>query len=144
MERVLRSIGYSSAYGICRHISKDVLHSIRFCPAIRDIWNLLIPTDQIVSFYSGILINRSYGNVLVQTDSLEVAIAIEERLRRGFNPALIRRIIQLFSRIQHWSIFHIPRDKNQEADSVVKLAHLDSQGLQVFEVSLFGRVSYVM
>ncbi|KAK5793906.1 hypothetical protein PVK06_035080 [Gossypium arboreum] len=30
-----------------------MLHAIGNCPAARGIWNLLVPTDQIVSFYSG-------------------------------------------------------------------------------------------
>ncbi|MBA0671925.1 hypothetical protein Goklo_024049, partial [Gossypium klotzschianum] len=57
-----------------------------------ELWGILDGLD--------ILIDRGYDNVLVQTDSLEVATA--------------------------------------EADRLVKLTHLDSQGLQVFEVSPFG------
>ncbi|MBA0574889.1 hypothetical protein Golob_027872, partial [Gossypium lobatum] len=68
-----------------------------------ELWGILDGLD--------ILIDRGYDNVLVQTDSLEVATA---------------------------SICHIPREENQEADRLVKLTHLDSQGLQVFEVSPFG------
>ncbi|MBA0734574.1 hypothetical protein Gogos_018474, partial [Gossypium gossypioides] len=39
-----------------------------------------------------------------------------------------------------WSICHIPREENQEVDSLVKLAHVGSQGLQVFEVSSYGEL----
>ncbi|MBA0764886.1 hypothetical protein Gotri_014167 [Gossypium trilobum] len=119
MKRVRRGIGHFSACGIYGNISEDVLHSIRDCPTTRDIWNLLIPADLIVSFYLG-------------------------GTHWSFNPALIRRILQLFSQFQHWSIFYIPREENEEADRLVKLTHLDSQGLQVFEVSSFGGVGYVM
>ncbi|MBA0760358.1 hypothetical protein Gotri_023107, partial [Gossypium trilobum] len=43
-----------------------------------------------------------------------------------------------------WSICHIPREENQEADSLVKLAHVGSQGLQVFEVSPYRELGYLM
>lgn len=49
----------------------------------------------------GILVDRGYDNIMVQTDSLEVANALKEGFTGGSNFALIRRIIQLFSRIQH-------------------------------------------
>ncbi|MBA0552336.1 hypothetical protein Golob_023157 [Gossypium lobatum] len=50
MDRVRRGIGHNSLCEICGHISKDVLHAIRDCPAARDIWNHLIPTDNINLF----------------------------------------------------------------------------------------------
>ncbi|MBA0585378.1 hypothetical protein Gorai_016158, partial [Gossypium raimondii] len=136
MERVRRGIGHSSACGIYGHISEDMLHSIRDCPTTRDIWNLLIPTDQIVYLNSNGSVKLEDGSASAGgiTDGLEVVIAIQEGLTEGFNPALIRRILQLFSQFQHWSIFHIPREENEEVDRLVKLTHLDSQGLQVFEV----------
>ncbi|MBA0783741.1 hypothetical protein Gotri_001401 [Gossypium trilobum] len=62
-------------------------------------------------------------------DSLEAAKAIQERPTGGSNLTLIRRILQLLSQIHHWSIWHIPREDNQEADSLVKLAYVGSQGL---------------
>ncbi|MBA0635206.1 hypothetical protein Godav_025155, partial [Gossypium davidsonii] len=41
-------------------------------------------------------------------------------------------ILQRFSRFQHWSVCHIPREENQEVDKLTKSAQLDCQGLQVF------------
>ncbi|MBA0755076.1 hypothetical protein Gogos_021105, partial [Gossypium gossypioides] len=48
----------------------------------------------------------------------------------GSNLALIKRILQLLSRIQHWSMCHILREENQETNRLAKLAHMNSQGLQ--------------
>ncbi|MFQ6647571.1 hypothetical protein Gotur_021695 [Gossypium turneri] len=63
--------------------------------------------------------NRFIGN-------LEVATAIQEGLTGGSNSALVKKILQ------------------READRLVKLTHLDTQGLQVFELSPFGGKGYVM
>ncbi|MBA0764605.1 hypothetical protein Gotri_013937, partial [Gossypium trilobum] len=73
------------------------------------------------------------GIVRDQTDSLEVATAIQEGLIGGSNSTLIRRILQRFSQFQHWRICHIPREENHEDDRLVKLAYLDSERLQNFE-----------
>ncbi|MBA0858005.1 hypothetical protein Goshw_020152, partial [Gossypium schwendimanii] len=67
-------------------------------------------------------------NVLIQTDNLEVVTAIQESLTEGSNLGLIRRILQLLFQSCHWNICHIPREENQKADRLAKLAHLDSQG----------------
>ncbi|MBA0799734.1 hypothetical protein Gohar_010230, partial [Gossypium harknessii] len=72
------------------------------------------------------------------TDNLEVVTAIQESLTEGSNLGLIRRILQLLFQICHWNIYHIPREENQKADRLAKLAHLDSQGLCIFEISSFG------
>ncbi|MBA0829460.1 hypothetical protein Goarm_014065, partial [Gossypium armourianum] len=72
------------------------------------------------------------------TDNLEVVTAIQESLTEGSNLGLIKRILQLLFQICHWNICHIPREENQKADRLAKLAHLDSQGLCIFEISSFG------
>ncbi|MBA0787738.1 hypothetical protein Gotri_025406, partial [Gossypium trilobum] len=43
---------------------------------------------------------RGYDNVLVQTDSFEVANVVKKGLTGRSNSALIRKILQLFSRLQ--------------------------------------------
>ncbi|KAK5770808.1 hypothetical protein PVK06_046963 [Gossypium arboreum] len=78
------------------------------------------------------------------TNSLEVVSAIQEGFKIGSNSTLIRRTLQRLSEFHHWSICHIPREENQKADRLVKLAHLDGQGLQVFEVFPFKEMGYMM
>ncbi|MBA0777381.1 hypothetical protein Gotri_005401, partial [Gossypium trilobum] len=58
----------------------------------------------------GILMDRGYDHVLIQNDNLEAIKAIQDP-----------------------SISHIPKGDNQEADSLVKLAHGESYGLRIFE-----------
>ncbi|MBA0827071.1 hypothetical protein Goarm_011874, partial [Gossypium armourianum] len=72
-----------------------------------------------------ILIDRGYNNVLVMTDSLEVATVVQKGLTGGSNSVLFRRILQRVPRFQHWNIYHTPREANQEADRLVKLTHLE-------------------
>ncbi|MBA0843486.1 hypothetical protein Goarm_000672, partial [Gossypium armourianum] len=42
-ERVHRGLRHNS---VCGHISEDVIHAIRDCPAARSIWNQLIPVEE--------------------------------------------------------------------------------------------------
>lgn len=74
---------------------------------------------------------------MIQSDSLEVVITIQESSVGGSNKALIKKILQLLSRISNWNIYYILRAKNQEANSLANLAHSRSQGLQ-----MFGKPSY--
>ncbi|MBA0555692.1 hypothetical protein Golob_025853, partial [Gossypium lobatum] len=37
---------------VCGFGVEDVLYILRDCPAVRDIWNKLIPTDKLSNFYS--------------------------------------------------------------------------------------------
>lgn len=105
---------------------------------------LLMNSNTIYHRWLRHLSGRSYVKLRVQTDSLKVASAIQEGLKRRSNSALMRRILQRLSRFHHWSICRIPREENRKVDRLVKLAHLNSQGLQVFEVSPFGEKGYVM
>ncbi|MBA0693985.1 hypothetical protein Goari_004321 [Gossypium aridum] len=73
------------------HITEDVLHATRDCYAA-ELWGILDDLD--------ILIDRGYDNVLVQTDSFEVANVVKKGLTGRSNSALIRKILQLFSRLQ--------------------------------------------
>ncbi|MBA0849420.1 hypothetical protein Goshw_015750, partial [Gossypium schwendimanii] len=49
-----------------------------------------------------LLIDQGHDNVLIQTDNLEVAQAIQESFSDGSNSALIRRNHCLLSQIEHW------------------------------------------
>ncbi|MBA0733286.1 hypothetical protein Gogos_017319, partial [Gossypium gossypioides] len=75
---------------------------------------------------------------MIQIDSLEVVMAIQESFTGGTNTTLIRRILQLLSQISHWNIYYIPKAENQKADRLVKMAHSGSQGLQMFGRPPFG------
>ncbi|MBA0568183.1 hypothetical protein Golob_005692 [Gossypium lobatum] len=57
-----------------------------------ELWGILDDLD--------ILIDRGYDNVLVQTNSFEVANVVKKGLTGRSNSALIRKILQLFSRLQ--------------------------------------------
>lgn len=81
--------------------------------------------------------DHGLDNVMIQSDSLEVVITIQESSVGGSNKALIKKILQLLSRISNWNIYYILRAKNQEANSLANLAHSRSQGLQ-----MFGKPSY--
>ncbi|KAH1045874.1 hypothetical protein J1N35_036658 [Gossypium stocksii] len=74
-------------------------------------------------------LKEGYDNVLIQTDSLEVVKAIQENLSNGSNSTLVRRIHSLLSWIGHWSVWHISREDNQDADSLVKLVYEKNNGL---------------
>lgn len=40
--------------------------------------------------------------------------------------------------IQHWLIWHIPREDNKEANRIAKLEQERREGVQVFEASPLG------
>ncbi|KAH1033619.1 hypothetical protein J1N35_045793 [Gossypium stocksii] len=80
---------------------------------------------------------EGYDNLLIQFDNLETVKDIYESSLKGFNSALVRRIHRLLSRFGCWSILHISREDNQEADSLVKTVHERRHGLRLFEVLLF-------
>ncbi|MBA0560008.1 hypothetical protein Golob_016936 [Gossypium lobatum] len=46
--------------------------------------------------------------VLIQTDSLKAAIAIQEGASRISNSTLLRRIEQILTKVKQWKIQHIP------------------------------------
>ncbi|MBA0804818.1 hypothetical protein Gohar_004384 [Gossypium harknessii] len=106
-ERVRRGLGQSSIRGVCSHISEDVLHVLRDCLTAEDIWNLLIPTNRLIRFYSSNTQEWIASNLLNQYDIC-------------------------FMETSHWNIYNIPREENQEADNLARLAHSGRQGLRMF------------
>ncbi|KAK5820535.1 hypothetical protein PVK06_025582 [Gossypium arboreum] len=64
---------------------------------------------------------------MIQIDSLEVVMAIQESSTGGTNTALIRRILKLLFQISHWNIYYIPRAENQKIYRLAKMAHSGSQ-----------------
>ncbi|MBA0638020.1 hypothetical protein Godav_029679 [Gossypium davidsonii] len=83
-----------------------------------------------------LILERGYGSVLIQTDSLEAVNVIQEESFRGSTSALVRRIRQLLDTVRLWKIQHISRDKNKIADGLVRMVHDRRSGLRVFEDSL--------
>ncbi|MBA0772060.1 hypothetical protein Gotri_007499 [Gossypium trilobum] len=79
-----------------------------------------------------LLIDCGLDNVMIHSNSIEVVMAIQESSTGGSNTALIRRILQLLSQTSHWNIYYIPREENQEADNLARLAHSGRQGLRMF------------
>ncbi|MBA0655915.1 hypothetical protein Goklo_008335 [Gossypium klotzschianum] len=82
--------------------------------------------------------NRGYDNVIIQFDSFEVVKDIQEGFIEGSNSALIRRIHQLLLRFGRWSICHIHREDNQDADRLVKMVYERNYELLMFEGFSFG------
>ncbi|MBA0843387.1 hypothetical protein Goarm_000583 [Gossypium armourianum] len=60
----------------------------------------------------------------------------EERSFERSNSALVRRIHQTLSWFKQWSIRHISREENSEADHLVKLVQHRTFDLRLFETSL--------
>ncbi|MBA0875215.1 hypothetical protein Goshw_027940 [Gossypium schwendimanii] len=83
-----------------------------------------------------LIIEWSYDNVLIQFDCLETVITIQERSFERSNSALVRRIHQTLSWFKQWSIRHISREENSEADHLVKLVQHRTFDLRLFETSL--------
>ncbi|MBA0785246.1 hypothetical protein Gotri_000153, partial [Gossypium trilobum] len=63
--------------------------------------------------------NRFLGSCsMFEVDNLETVKAFQENPIGRSNSTLIRRILQVLSRFESWSISHIPIKDNQEADSL--------------------------
>lgn len=91
-----------------------------------------------------ILIARGYTKVHIRTNGIEVASVIQEIASNEFTTSLMRKILQLLSQTQYLIICHIPKEENQEADILTKLAHINKRGLQIFEIFPLGGLNCVM
>ncbi|MBA0638421.1 hypothetical protein Godav_029962, partial [Gossypium davidsonii] len=81
--------------------------------------------------------NRYLGSCSVFDVELWVK-DIQEGFIEGSNSALIRRIHQLLLRFGRWSICHIHREDNQDADRLVKMVYERNYELLMFEGFSFG------
>ncbi|MBA0672431.1 hypothetical protein Goklo_000008 [Gossypium klotzschianum] len=54
-EKTFFGFGHDLNCGVCGNVSKDVLHVLRDCSTVRNIWNLLVPHDWLTNFYSSSL-----------------------------------------------------------------------------------------
>ncbi|MBA0780077.1 hypothetical protein Gotri_004218 [Gossypium trilobum] len=102
LERSNRSAFFRSSYGAYGKITISLFFKVRLravMTLLRFLGSCSMFEAELWGILDGlsILVDRGYDNILVQTDSLEVANAIKEGFTRGSNFALIRRIIQLFA-----------------------------------------------
>ncbi|MBA0795281.1 hypothetical protein Gohar_006157 [Gossypium harknessii] len=70
--------------------------------------------------------------MIIQIDSMETVIAIQNEAHNELDSTLIRRIHQNLSRVRHWGIRHIPREDNRETDGIAKQFKERRKGLHVF------------
>ncbi|MFQ6622032.1 hypothetical protein Gotur_002605, partial [Gossypium turneri] len=56
-----------------------------------------------------------------------------DKTSNGSNSALVRRVHQLLKHFNYWHIRHIPKENNQDADRLVKLAHHRTFDLCLYE-----------
>ncbi|MBA0820130.1 hypothetical protein Gohar_022159, partial [Gossypium harknessii] len=80
-----------------------------------------------------IAINKGFDRILIISDSQEAIQVIQGRVTKMSNSALVRRIILLLAKMNFWSIQHVPRDYNKEADSLAKMIVSDNGCIQFFE-----------
>ncbi|MBA0735612.1 hypothetical protein Gogos_019446, partial [Gossypium gossypioides] len=73
------------------------------------------------------------ADLWVILDGLEVVKAIQDFSLADSNSTLIRRIHQLLANVGHWVMQHIPRELNEIANCMAKLAFDTGQNLMMFE-----------
>ncbi|KAK5776439.1 hypothetical protein PVK06_044398 [Gossypium arboreum] len=118
VERVRRGLANDASYSICGHASENILHIIRDCTVAKEVWK------QNYGALDGLKLiqRRGHDNVIIHSDSLEVVKAIHENDSKKPTSALLRRIHQILSQERQWIIRHIPREENQSADYLAKMA----------------------
>ncbi|KAH1038796.1 hypothetical protein J1N35_040539 [Gossypium stocksii] len=80
-----------------------------------------------------LILDRRSERILIQTDGLKVANAIQEGVFSISNSTSLRRIHQTLIKVKQWKIQHIPRKENTLADSIVKTICDRKLGLKLFE-----------
>ncbi|KAG8485688.1 hypothetical protein CXB51_019010 [Gossypium anomalum] len=79
------------------------------------------------------LLDRNFEKVIIQTDSLEAATAIQEGFSGNSNSTLVRRIHSALTALKQWKIQHIPYSENLVADGLAKSVRSRSLGLRLIE-----------
>lgn len=77
---------------------------------------------------------RDHDKVIIQSDSLEIVKAIQGRDPSNSNLALIRRIQNILAQEKPWLLTFIPRDQNQVADCLAKLALAKKGDMQIYDL----------
>ncbi|KAH1040143.1 hypothetical protein J1N35_041886 [Gossypium stocksii] len=76
---------------------------------------------------------RGDAKVVIQSDSLEAVKAIHGSALIISHSTLIRRIHRILSQERRWLLRYIPREQNQSADLIAKMAFGDKEDLQLIE-----------
>ncbi|KAK5771280.1 hypothetical protein PVK06_047470 [Gossypium arboreum] len=77
--------------------------------------------------------HRENGNVIIQSDSLEVVKAIHENVSKNSSSALLRRIHRILSQERQWILRYTPREENKSADYLSKLAFEREEDFHLIE-----------
>ncbi|MBA0575847.1 hypothetical protein Golob_024705, partial [Gossypium lobatum] len=95
----------------------------------------LAPRDELWGILDGLKLiqRRGHSNVVIHSDSLEVVKAFHGNVSKISDSALIRRIHRILSQESHWTLRYIPREENQCADYLAKLAFERKEDLQLVE-----------
>ncbi|MBA0788359.1 hypothetical protein Gotri_027932, partial [Gossypium trilobum] len=155
-----KDLGHCSDCGVWGHTSEYVLDVLRDCSTASEIWNLLIPTDRLIRFYSSNitewivsnLLNHSrrgcekpngewiYNKFLGSCSVFEAELwGILDGLNILIDCSLGNVMIQSYSLEMVMVIQESSTGgSNKEADSLAKLAHSGSQGLRMFGKPPFG------
>lgn len=78
--------------------------------------NCLIFYVELWGILKGLLQRKGHHIIIIQTDNLEVLQAIQEIDSSNSSSALIRRVHNILSHEQQWSIRYISREHNQVVD----------------------------
>lgn len=76
---------------------------------------------------------RGYQKIVIHTDNLEVIKVIQDDCLTNSCSTLLRRIRMSLKAIQYQKIEYVPREKNQVADHIAKLATIKSTNMKIFE-----------
>ncbi|MBA0815541.1 hypothetical protein Gohar_000305, partial [Gossypium harknessii] len=76
---------------------------------------------------------QGYDNVIIQSDNLENVISICESKFDGPKSSLIRRIQQILTFEEKWSLNYVLRETNRVADALAKMVLLSDEALHIFE-----------
>ncbi|MBA0645613.1 hypothetical protein Goklo_013691 [Gossypium klotzschianum] len=98
VERERQSIGHDSSCLFCGHESEDVLHVIRDCFVVREVW-----LQVILGSLDGLVILQGcgYERVTIQGDCLEMVKVLQDTPSAALGSALIRHIQQLLMHAGH-------------------------------------------
>ncbi|KAK5844957.1 hypothetical protein PVK06_001104 [Gossypium arboreum] len=104
--------------GYNRHLGK--------CTAVvAELWGIL---DGLMLFQK-----QGYPEVIIQSDCLENVLSLHDSKLDGLRSSLIRRIHQILAYEEKWSLNYIPRESNQVADTLAKMALKMNGTLRIFE-----------
>ncbi|KAG8496150.1 hypothetical protein CXB51_009411 [Gossypium anomalum] len=93
--------------GYNRHLGKCTT-------AVAELWGIL----------DGLLLlqKQGYAEAIIQSDSLENVLSLRDSKFDGSMSSLIRRIHQILAYEEKWSLNYIPRESNQVANTLAKMA----------------------